>query len=76
LITAHQSELKPRKVDLLKTIPGSCANMGNSWDCCGKENPCDHTEDETKGLLNSSESKTSTRAGTDVGSPISDEEDR
>jgi len=50
--------------------------MGNSWDCCGKENPCDHTEDETKGLLNSSESKTSTRAGTDVGSPISDEEDR
>ncbi|KAK7123927.1 hypothetical protein R3I93_022132 [Phoxinus phoxinus] len=50
--------------------------MGNSWDCCGKKNPCDHTEDETKGLLNSSESKTSTRAGTDVGSPISDEEHR
>ncbi|CAM4721626.1 unnamed protein product [Leuciscus chuanchicus] len=50
--------------------------MGNSLDCCGKKNPCDHTEDETKGLLNSSESKTSTRAGTDVGSPISDEEHR
>ncbi|XP_067291656.1 neurofilament medium polypeptide isoform X2 [Pseudorasbora parva] len=51
--------------------------MGNSWDCCGQKNPCDHTEDETKGLLHSSESKTSTRAGTEGGtSPTSDEENR
>lgn len=42
-----------------------------------KKNPCDHTEDETKGLLHSSESKTSTRAGTEAGtSPTSDEEHR
>ncbi|XP_048031297.1 fibrous sheath CABYR-binding protein isoform X2 [Megalobrama amblycephala] len=51
--------------------------MGNSLDCCGQKNPCDHTEDETKGLLHSSESKTSTKAGTEVGiSPTSDEEHR
>ncbi|XP_043082608.1 uncharacterized protein LOC122329953 isoform X2 [Puntigrus tetrazona] len=51
--------------------------MGNFWDCCGRKNPCDHTEDETKGLLHSSESKTSTKAGTEVcTSPTSDEEHR
>ncbi|KTG04166.1 hypothetical protein cypCar_00010349 [Cyprinus carpio] len=51
--------------------------MGNVWDCCGRKNPCHHTEDETKGLLHSSESKTSTKAGTDVcTSPTSDEEHR
>ncbi|KAI2649123.1 Ubiquitin thioesterase otulin [Labeo rohita] len=51
--------------------------MGNFWDCCGRKNPCDHAEDETKGLLHSSESKTSTKAGTDVcTSPASDEEHR
>ncbi|XP_016381653.1 uncharacterized protein LOC107718922, partial [Sinocyclocheilus rhinocerous] len=51
--------------------------MGNIWDCCGRKNPCDHTEDETKGLLHSSESKTSTKTGTDVcTSPTSDEEHR
>ncbi|XP_056594479.1 fibrous sheath CABYR-binding protein isoform X2 [Triplophysa dalaica] len=42
---------------------------------CGQKNPCDHTEDETKGLLHSSESKTSTKAETEpCTSPISDEE--
>ncbi|TRY55815.1 hypothetical protein DNTS_022296, partial [Danionella cerebrum] len=51
--------------------------MGNCFSCCGKKSPCDHTEDETKGLLQSSESKISTRAGTDVcTSPSSDEEKR
>ncbi|XP_016134026.1 neurofilament medium polypeptide isoform X2 [Sinocyclocheilus grahami] len=71
------SELKPREVDLLKAITAACANMGNFWDCCGRKNPCDHTEDETKGLLHSSESKTSTKAGTEVcTSPTSDEEHR
>ncbi|XP_051543629.1 uncharacterized protein LOC127434727 isoform X2 [Myxocyprinus asiaticus] len=51
--------------------------MGNSWDCCGRKSPCDHTEDETKGLLHNSESKTSTKAGTEVGiSPTSEEEER
>ncbi|KAK2869913.1 hypothetical protein Q8A67_024305 [Cirrhinus molitorella] len=52
--------------------------MGNiGLDCCGQKNPCDHTEDDTKGLLHSSESKTSTKAGTDVcTSPASDEEHR
>ncbi|XP_073686499.1 uncharacterized protein [Garra rufa] len=51
--------------------------MGNVLDCCGRKNPCDRTEDETKGLLHSSESKTSTKAGTDVcTSPASDEEHR
>ncbi|KAG9283492.1 titin-like isoform X2 [Astyanax mexicanus] len=34
--------------------------MGNS--CCPPSNPCDHTVDETKGLLSSSESKNSTKA--------------
>ncbi|KAI7792376.1 retinitis pigmentosa 1-like 1 protein isoform X2 [Triplophysa rosa] len=42
---------------------------------CGQKSPCDHTEDETKGLLHSSESKTSTKAGTEpCTGPISDEE--
>uniref|UniRef100_A0A8C1XCS1 OTU deubiquitinase with linear linkage specificity a n=1 Tax=Cyprinus carpio TaxID=7962 RepID=A0A8C1XCS1_CYPCA len=51
--------------------------MGNFWDCCGRKNSCDHTEDESKGLLHSSESKTSTKAGTEVcTSPTSDEEHR
>lgn len=38
--------------------------MGNCVDCCGQKAPCDHTEDETKGLLPSSESKTGTEACT------------
>ncbi|XP_056306692.1 fibrous sheath CABYR-binding protein isoform X2 [Danio aesculapii] len=38
--------------------------MGNCLDCCGQKAPCDHTEDETKGLLPSSESKTGTEACT------------
>ncbi|XP_026093398.1 uncharacterized protein LOC113066034 isoform X1 [Carassius auratus] len=51
--------------------------MGSVWDCCGQKNPCYHTEDETKGLLHSSESNTSTKAGTDVcTSPTSEEEHR
>ncbi|XP_059380382.1 uncharacterized protein LOC132115957 isoform X1 [Carassius carassius] len=51
--------------------------MGNFWDCCGRKNTCDHAEDETKGLLHSSESKTSTKAGTEVcTSPTSDGEQR
>ncbi|XP_059391303.1 FK506-binding protein 5-like isoform X2 [Carassius carassius] len=51
--------------------------MGSVWDCCGQKNPCYDTEDETKGLLHSSASKTSTKAGTDVcTSPTPDEEHR
>lgn len=38
--------------------------MGNCLDCCGQKAPCDHTEDETKGLLPSSESKTGTEVCT------------
>ncbi|KAK3515385.1 hypothetical protein QTP70_018724 [Hemibagrus guttatus] len=34
--------------------------MGNSL-CCPKSNPCDHTVDETQGLLNSPDSKVSAR---------------
>ncbi|XP_072547063.1 uncharacterized protein [Salminus brasiliensis] len=34
--------------------------MGNS--CCPPSNPCNHTVDETKGLLSSSDSKNSTKA--------------
>lgn len=49
--------------------------MGNCCTkLCGQKSPCDHTEDETKGLLHNSESKTSTKAGTEpCTSPISDE---
>ncbi|XP_051538265.1 FK506-binding protein 5-like [Myxocyprinus asiaticus] len=49
--------------------------MGNSFDCCGQKSPCEHTEDETKGLLHNSESKTSTKAGTDAGTSQSSEEE-
>ncbi|KAL7840568.1 hypothetical protein AOLI_G00258910 [Acnodon oligacanthus] len=41
--------------------------MGNL--CCPSTNPCSHAADETKGLLSSSESKTSTKAEGDGFSP-------
>ncbi|XP_051969823.1 FK506-binding protein 5 [Xyrauchen texanus] len=49
--------------------------MGNCLNCCGQKSPCDHTEDETKGLLHNSESKTSTNAGTEAGTSQSSEEE-
>ncbi|XP_065150961.1 uncharacterized protein [Paramisgurnus dabryanus] len=50
--------------------------MGNCCTkMCGQQSPCQLTEDETKGLLHSSESKTSTKAGTETcTSPVSDED--
>nr|XP_055037899.1 fibrous sheath CABYR-binding protein [Misgurnus anguillicaudatus]XP_055037900.1 fibrous sheath CABYR-binding protein [Misgurnus anguillicaudatus] len=50
--------------------------MGNCCTkMCGQQSPCHLAEDETKGLLHSSESKTSTKAGTETcTSPVSDED--